>query len=185
MCGPFRALYVEYWRLLLGGSLPSPFQESRSLFPCASISMSHWDRFATSPVPTYVRLEVCSCPCQDWIQSCGEGNLAGSGGERGQRKDELLETLLGWKKSQGKSDTSIERGGSLGHGGTKHEDWDSPLEGGIEMTTSATATECSLSTSQHTAMNVVSASALSMGSTASMGGLLMSDITMSPTNGNT
>ena len=24
--------------------------------------MSHWDRFATSPIPTYVRFVVCSCP---------------------------------------------------------------------------------------------------------------------------
>jgi len=58
----------------LGGSLSSPFQESRSPFPCASVS--HWARFATSPAPTYVRLGVCSYPCQDWIQSHGEGNLA-------------------------------------------------------------------------------------------------------------
>ena len=74
MCGPLRAFYVEYWRLLLGGSLPSPLRESRSLLPCASVS--HWDRFATSPAPTYVRLVVCICPCRDWIQSRGEGNLA-------------------------------------------------------------------------------------------------------------
>ena len=74
MRGPFRALYVEYWRSLLGGSFPSLSEKAEARFPCASVS--HWDRFATSPVPTYVRLVVCSCPCRDWIQSRGGGNLA-------------------------------------------------------------------------------------------------------------
>ena len=59
---------------LLGGSLLSPFQESRRLCPCASASQ--WGRFAPSAASTYVRLVVFSCPCRDLIQSRGEGNLA-------------------------------------------------------------------------------------------------------------
>ena len=49
-------------------------EKAEARFPC--VSVSHWDRCATSPVPTYVRLVVFSCPCRDWIQSRGEGNLA-------------------------------------------------------------------------------------------------------------
>ena len=59
----------RYW-----GGLPSPFRESRSLFPCAFVAQ--WGWFATSPAPTYVRLVLFSCPCRDWIQSRGAGNLA-------------------------------------------------------------------------------------------------------------
>ena len=49
-------------------------EKAEAVFPCASVS--HWAHFATSPVPARVRLVVFSCPCRDWIQSRGEGNLA-------------------------------------------------------------------------------------------------------------
>ena len=71
---PLRDPYVEHWRSRMGGSLPSPFRESRSLFPCAFVSQ--WDCFATSPAPTYIRLVVFRCPCRDLAESRGEGNLA-------------------------------------------------------------------------------------------------------------
>ena len=76
------SLRVAYWRLLSVGSLFSSSRESKSLFPCASVS--HWDHCVTSLAPTYVRLVVFSCPCRNWIQSHGEENLAPS----------LLPTLL-------------------------------------------------------------------------------------------
>ena len=49
-------------------------EKAEAVFPCASVS--HWVHFATSPAPARVRLVVFSCPCRDWIQSRGEGNLA-------------------------------------------------------------------------------------------------------------
>ena len=55
---------------------------------CAIVS--HWDHFATSPVPTRVRLVVFSCPCRDWIQSRGEGNLA----------HPLTRLIRGWSSSE-------------------------------------------------------------------------------------
>ena len=63
-------------------------EKAEAKFSCASVS--HWDRFATSPVPTYVRLVVCSCPCQDWIQSLGGGNLA----------HPLTRLIRGWSSSE-------------------------------------------------------------------------------------
>ena len=55
---------------------------------CAIVS--HWDHFATSPVPTRVRLVVFSCPCRDWVQSRGGGNLA----------HPLTRLIRGWSSSE-------------------------------------------------------------------------------------
>ena len=49
-------------------------EKAEAKLPCASVSQ--WAHFATSPAPARVRLVVFSCPCRDWIQSRGEGNLA-------------------------------------------------------------------------------------------------------------
>ena len=77
MCRPFRTPYSlrRVLEVAFGGKFCLLISEkAEAVFPCASVS--HWDHFATSPVPTRVRLVVFSCPCRDWIQSRGGGNLA-------------------------------------------------------------------------------------------------------------
>ena len=62
--------------------------KAEAVSQCASVS--HWDHFASSPVPTRVRLVLFSCPCRDWIQSRGEGNLA----------HPLTRLIRGWSSSE-------------------------------------------------------------------------------------
>ena len=51
-----------------------PSKKAEVVSQCAFVS--HWDHFASSSIPTRVRLVLFSCPCRDWFQSRGEGNLA-------------------------------------------------------------------------------------------------------------
>ena len=58
----------------MGWKFAFPFP--RKQIPVSMCSRVTLDRCVTSPAPTYVRLVVFSCPCRDWPESRGKGNLA-------------------------------------------------------------------------------------------------------------